>query len=110
MTPEPGPQPPYAAPPGWQRPPVYAAATSGPVGYGYPPYGYPARPSMNGFAIGAASCAVALSILPFLGGVLGLVFGIIAVRQIRHNGDRGRGLALAGITLGSVELVVCGWS
>jgi competence protein ComGC len=43
-----------------------------------------------------------------IGSILGLVFGIIAVRQV--NGSRGRlkggGLAVAGITLSTVSLVL----
>jgi hypothetical protein len=46
-----------------------------------------------------------LGVVPFLGGVLGVVFGIIGLRHCRRNGDRGRGLAIAGIVIGALALV-----
>ncbi|UYN84876.1 MAG: DUF4190 domain-containing protein [Microcella sp.] len=35
-----------------------------------------------------------------LGGLLGIVFGHIALAQIRRTGENGRGLAIAGLVLG----------
>ena len=46
----------------------------------------------NGFA-------VASLIFGLLGGLLGLIFGIIALNQIKKNGGKGKGLAIAGIVL-----------
>lgn len=45
----------------------------------------------------------------FLGGLLGLlaiIFGIVALGQIKKRGQRGRGMAITGIVLGSVWVLV----
>ncbi|MBV7700756.1 DUF4190 domain-containing protein [Streptomyces sp. TRM70350] len=75
-----GPQPPYGA---W-----------GP----YPP---PGLPPVNGVAI----AALVLGILCFLPAV-GLVLGLIALRQIRRKGERGKGMAVTGAALSSAGLVL----
>jgi len=43
-----------------------------------------------------------LGIIPVFAGILGIVFGIIALVRIRRSGRRGRGLAIAGIVLGGL--------
>lgn len=72
--------------------------------YPPPPYGYypppPLLPPYNGLAI--ASFVVAMSCVP----VLGLIFGIVALRQIRRRGHRGRGFAIAGIVLNGLWTLV----
>ena len=69
----------------------------------YQAYGYgapPPRPGTNGFAITSL-------ILGVIGGsILSIIFGIIGLVQIRNRGQRGRGLAITGITLGCVWLVI----
>lgn len=60
-----------------------------PAGY-YPPY---APPETNVFAILAL-------ILGFFTGILGVVFGHIALHQIKRTGQSGRGLAIAGLIIG----------
>lgn len=64
--------------------------------YPYPPYGYPYRPSTNGFAIAGFVCS-------FFGliGILGIVFSCIALGQIRQRGQAGKGLAIAGLVIGT---------
>jgi Domain of unknown function (DUF4190) len=52
--------------------------------------------------------AVAAIALSPLGGVLGLVFGIVALRQIRRTGERGRSLATDGIAISIVVMLVLG--
>ncbi|ETK30815.1 DUF4190 domain-containing protein [Microbispora sp. ATCC PTA-5024] len=96
---------PYAAPPAgpYGTPPAgpYAGPPADPYGapYGmpYPPYGQvPPRPRMNGFAVTSL-------VFGIIGGVLlSVVFGVIALRQIRRRGERGRGLAVAGLVLSGV--------
>ncbi|MGW1611052.1 DUF4190 domain-containing protein [Streptomyces sp. NPDC002285] len=96
------PQGPYAQ---GQYPSPYpygAPAAQGP--YPYHPYGaYGRSVPVNGVAIGA----LVLGILCFVPAV-GLVLGLIALVQIRKNGERGRGMAVAGSVLSCVGLVL--WS
>jgi hypothetical protein len=63
--------------------------------------------STNSFAIASLACSILLSWLFGVGGVLGLVFGIIGLKQCSRLGQRGRGLAVAGIIIGG--LVVGFW-
>jgi hypothetical protein len=126
--PYPGQQPPpYAG----QRPPPYGQGPAGPYGpppppggapYGGPPYGganpyrqqqpYPGYPpppgawyppppppGTNGMAI--AALVTSLSCIP----VLGTVFGAVGLRQIKRRGDRGKGMAVAGLVINSVYTV-----
>ncbi|MGH1526387.1 DUF4190 domain-containing protein [Leifsonia sp. L25] len=46
--------------------------------------------------------AIVAFVLSFFVGIVGIVCGHIALRQIKRTGDRGRGLALAGTILGYV--------
>jgi hypothetical protein len=90
--------PPVAYPPGY-GPPDY-----GQPGYGQPGYGQPIPPyndSMNGFAI-------ASFVLSFCGSVpLSLIFGLVALRQIRRKGGRGRGFAVAGLAITGAWMLLC---
>ncbi|HZE39285.1 MAG TPA: DUF4190 domain-containing protein [Stackebrandtia sp.] len=66
----------------------------------------PSRPpvrEMNAMAI--ASFVVSLVGLCNPLGILGLIFGYVAKRQIRDRGNAGGGLATAGIVLGWVSLI-----
>ncbi|MER5180327.1 DUF4190 domain-containing protein [Streptomyces sp. NPDC002896] len=83
---QPPPQPPYQP---WPQPPYFA-----PV----PP---PAQPPVNGLAI----AALVLGILCFLPAV-GLVLGLVALGQIKRKGERGKGMAVAGMTLSSLGVVL----
>jgi hypothetical protein len=47
-------------------------------------------PGVNGFAVAAL-------VFGLLGGVFGIIFGITAIRQIGRTGQRGKGLAAAGL-------------
>ncbi|MFD5568395.1 DUF4190 domain-containing protein [Streptomyces cadmiisoli] len=86
---------PYAAPGPYAPPGPY-----GPQQYG--PWGpYPPPAVVNGVAI----AALVLGILCFLPAV-GLVLGLIALRQIKRKGERGRGMAVAGAVLSSVGLAL----
>jgi hypothetical protein len=78
---------------------------------GYPPqypYPYPAyRPqSTNGMAI--ASMVVGILWLYWIGSVLALIFGYIALNQIKERNEAGRGMAVAGIVLGWIGVGVLG--
>jgi Domain of unknown function (DUF4190)/Domain of unknown function (DUF1707) len=74
-----------------------------------PPPAAPARPTFvraqaptNGFAI--ASLVLGLFWMWWIGSVLAVVFGHVALRQIARSGQSGRGLAIAGIVLGYIGM------
>ncbi|WHT17160.1 DUF4190 domain-containing protein [Crossiella sp. CA-258035] len=100
---QPGQQPspaqfyPSAPPPPPEAPPGYP---------GYPNPGYPQPPkpaNTNGFAI----ATLVLGILPIiLTNILAVIFGIISLRQIKQRGDNGKGMAIAGLVLGSAWLLL----
>jgi hypothetical protein len=50
--------------------------------------------------------AVLALIFGLLGGVLGIVFGVIALGQIGRSNQSGFGIALAGIVLGSIATLL----
>ena len=95
---------PVQYPPG-QYPPSQGQYPPGPVGY--PPQFYaPVMARNNPFAITALVCGIVQFLLGLLvvGNILGaipaIVFGSIALKQIKVRGERGRGLAIAGLVLG----------
>jgi hypothetical protein len=48
--------------------------------------------------------------LCFIGPILGMIFGFVALSQIKQTGQRGRGMALAGIIIGGVIVALgIGW-
>jgi hypothetical protein len=75
-----------APPPGWTPPPMAARG-------------------------GAASdrtnvCAVLALIFGATGGLLGIILGFVALSQIKRTGERGHGMAVAGLVMGFTWLVV----
>jgi hypothetical protein len=52
--------------------------------------------------------ALIFGIFPMFGGLLGIIFGAISLSRIRKSGQKGRGMAIAGIVLGSLWLVGIG--
>lgn len=75
----------------------------------YPP-GYPVPAAMgvagpNRLAVASLVCALlGVTVLWLVGGALALYFGYRARNQIAQRGQRGRGLAVAGIVLGWVGI------
>jgi hypothetical protein len=41
-----------------------------------------------------------------VGPIVGLIFGFIALGQIKQTGQRGRGMAIAGIVIGAIAIVL----
>jgi hypothetical protein len=78
------------------------AGAGAPVVMPYLPGYYPPvpLPRTNGFAIGALVCGV----VPFLGGIPAVIFGHVARAQIQRSGERGDGMAVAGLVLGYLWL------
>ena len=112
--PPPAPAPPPPPPsPGYPTPPP--AYPTPPPAYPAQPYaGYPprpAKPKTNGLAIASMVlgilsivffCAWFFPVLP----ILAVVFGHIALSQIRKQGTSGRGMALAGLITGYLGLAL----
>lgn len=90
-----GAQPPYFPHQGAPGPAPYF-----PYGL-YGPYGPRPPAAVNGVAI----AALVFGVLCFLPAV-GLVLGLIALSQIKRRGERGKGMAIAGVTLSSLGLAL----
>jgi hypothetical protein len=98
-----GPPPPYGTPPygtpaPWSPPPSWAQ----PGGYSPPGYG---PPSTDPFAIVSLVAACIGVFVCFVGPIVAIVFGHIARSRIKRTGAGGRGLALAGLIIGYLEIV-----
>jgi hypothetical protein len=85
------------------EPPSYPPPPPG--GYGYPPpgpgYPPPQSASTNGMAVASLVCSL-FGWLCIVGPLLGLIFGFVALHQIKQTGQRGRGMALAGVIIGGI--------
>jgi len=99
---------PYAAygPPSYPQP-AYPPAY-GPPSYSQPAYGQPGYPPAYGWPAPArartnTTAALAL-VFGLIGGLLGIVLGHIALRQIKTTGEDGRGMALTGLIAGYAHL------
>jgi len=110
-----GPQPSYAppgqyppeGPPGQYPPqgPTDPFTREGP-GPGGPAPGPRAPRGTSGLAV--ASFVLGLLGITVIGAVAGIVLGILALRQIRRTGQRGQGLAIAGLALSALWLAGLG--
>lgn len=71
-----------------------------------PPAGAAGR--MNGLAIASLVVGIVSFFIGLYGavGVVAIILGVIALRQVRERGQRGRGLAIAGIILGAVGAIL----
>jgi hypothetical protein len=109
--------PPPQMPPGaYPAPPPYGpynAPYPGPYGspYGnpYPPV-YGTQPVTNGMAIGSLVSSLVgipayFMCLPFVGSVIGVILGIVALSQIKNRHQKGKEMAIAGIAIGGVCLL-----
>lgn len=125
---QPGYGPPEYQPPAYQQPDYqqggypppptgYPPQFPGPQPYGFNPYGdpsanqyanpyAPARPiGTNGKAIAALVTSLVGLTLCGLPSFVGVILGIIAMRETKRTGQEGYGLALAGVIIGSVVTV-----
>ncbi len=90
------PSAPAASPAAYPAYPSYPAAPTVPSGIDDREY----RPGHNGLAIAALCCGVAVFV-PFAS-IAAVVLGIVALGQLRRVVQKGRGMAIAGIALGSL--------
>jgi hypothetical protein len=90
--------PAYGPPPGggFTPPPVYGAP-----GYAYPGYTNTSQ-GTNGMAI--ASMVLGILWVYWIGSILAIVFGFVALNQIKQRQQAGRGMAIAGLILGFIGL------
>ena len=92
--------PPYAVGPSGQAAPGQLGGPGHPV----------QRSGTNGLAIAALCCGLA-AVVP-VAGVVAIVLGVVALHQLRQvrqvpgPGQRGRGMAIAGIVLGTIGTLV----
>jgi hypothetical protein len=75
-----------------------AGPLSVPVRYAGPVYA--PRPPVNSTAVGALTCGLAVFLTMGLTGIPAIVLGHRARREVRASGQRGDGMALAGMILG----------
>src|SRR5262245_59138218 len=103
LPPPPPPAPAYGQAPVYGQPPVYGPPPAyGGAGYGYTPYA--ATGGTNGMAI--ASLVLGILWLDWIGSTLALIFGYVALSQIKRRQQKGRGLAIAGIVLGWIGIAL----
>jgi len=84
---------------------------AGPAGPMMPYQGYypqmPPLPPTNGLAIGAMICGIAEIFTLGLASIPAVILGHLARGQIKQTGERGDGMAIAGLVLG--YLGIAGW-
>ena len=99
ITPPPTYDYPAQYPPPAPEPPASGPVPYPPVSGQYPvtvmPVGYVPAAKTNSMAIAALVCSLVLA-------PLGIVFGHIALSQIKRTGDEGKGLAIAGLVIGYI--------
>ncbi|MQY26852.1 DUF4190 domain-containing protein [Nocardia aurantia] len=113
VTPPPQQYPSYPSPPPYQAPPQYGQPGYGQPGYGQQPgSGYAPYPGYQQPAQGNNGMAIAALVLSIVGlfccpaGIAGIICGFTALNQIKERGGQGRGMALAGIIIGSIGIIL----
>ena len=97
-------------PPGYPGTPPGYQPYAGAYPYGtdpYDPYRATKPPGTNGKAIVALCTSLAGLVFCGLPSIVGLILGVIAIRETRRTGQDGYGLALGGVIVGG--LVTVGW-
>lgn len=96
ITPPPADQPPAA--PAYQQPPAPAYGSAAPA-YGQQPYGQQAGPDRYNVL------AIVSLVSSFFISLVAVITGHIALSQIARTGEKGRGLAIAGLVLGYLGIL-----
>jgi hypothetical protein len=96
--------PPAYPPPPQGYPPPYPAAPGyyQGAGYGYDPYRPTRPPGTNGKAIGALVSSLIGVFCCGVTSIVGVVLGVIAMRETKRTGQDGYGMALAGTIIGGL--------
>lgn len=95
---------PYDEPGAFGEPGAYGPPQVGQPGWAQPGRQLPLR--TNSLAIAALSCAIAQVIAGPLSGIPAIVLGVMSMREIRRTGERGHGMAMAGLVLGIIGLIL----
>ncbi|KUI45860.1 hypothetical protein AU198_10465 [Mycobacterium sp. GA-1199] len=101
--------PPLSTPPPPGYPPYPASVNpySGyhpPVGYGYDPYRPMKPPGTNGMAIGALVSSLVGVFCCGVTCIVGVILGVMAMRETKRTGQDGYGIALAGTIIGGLAV------
>lgn len=103
--PPPAPIPPPSPQGSATPPPPPALASPQPAAAPYAP-GTP-TPTTNGLAVASMVLGITGPVVCGIGAILALIFGLVALSQIKAApGSKGRGMAIAGIVLGSFWIAV----
>ncbi len=92
---------PYPPPPPGYAPPI-EYGTPYPGDYGFPG---PQQRRTNTLAIVSLVSSL-VGVLCFLGGIVGIVTGAVALNQIKRTHEDGHNLAVAGVAIGVASLVI----
>lgn len=94
--------------PGGYAPPPQYPAYGTPAYPGYPGYYVGPMPqSTNGMAIASLACSISsFVIFPLIGAILGVIFGHMALKQIRVSNEQGHGMAVAGLIIGYIQIAL----
>ncbi|WP_120339386.1 DUF4190 domain-containing protein [Cryobacterium soli] len=100
---EPTPPPAYTppAPPAYGSAPAAPAYGSGPAAQAYSPQGYGQPNAADKWNV----LAIISLVSAFFVSLAAVICGHIALSQIKKTGEKGRGLAIAGLVLGYVGLI-----
>ena len=74
--------------------------------YGPGGYGPPAQAKTNTLAIISLVCGIVQILLGLIAGIPAIILGAIALKQITARGERGRGLAIAGLVIGIIGVLI----
>ncbi len=99
----PPPPPSYGAAPGYPPPPPSYGAPGYSGGYGAG-YGQP-QSETNQMAIWSLVASL-VGFLCWISGPIGIALGFVALNQIKHKGQGGHGLAVAGIAVGAASFII----
>ncbi|MBO9577958.1 MAG: DUF4190 domain-containing protein [Microbacteriaceae bacterium] len=100
-----------AAPSGYGAQPGHPPYQPGYAAYppAYPAYGPAPVPVTNGMAVASFVLSLVGLVVAFVGPLLAIIFGHVALSQIKAKGEGGRGLAIAGLVIGYIGFVCIGF-
>lgn len=70
------------------------------------PQPLPPQQYSSSAAPGYNTMAIVAFILAFFVNIVGIILGFVALSQIKRTGEQGRGLAIAAIIIGFLEIII----